>query len=53
MSQRIRILLVDDHQRLRQIISNLLELEDDMVVVGQASNGVEALEKAQLCNLRL
>jgi DNA-binding NarL/FixJ family response regulator len=47
MSQRIRILLVDDHQRLRQVISNLLELEDDMVVVGQASNGVEALERAR------
>jgi DNA-binding NarL/FixJ family response regulator len=40
----IRIVLVDDQKLLRQGIQTLLELEDDLRVVGTATNGREALE---------
>lgn len=39
----IKILLVDDHPLLRRGISVLLQEEDEFVVVGEASNGEEAL----------
>jgi DNA-binding NarL/FixJ family response regulator len=39
----IRIFLADDHAVLRQAVSTMLSAEPDMIVVGQASNGVEAL----------
>ena len=34
-----RLLLVGDHPMLRRGISELLSLEDDVEVVGEASNG--------------
>jgi len=43
-SQRIRILTVDDHQLLREGIAAVLESQEDMAVVAEASNGREALE---------
>ncbi|MFC1897522.1 response regulator [Chloroflexota bacterium] len=39
----IRILLVDDHQVVREGLHRMLELEADMEVVGEASNAKEAL----------
>ena len=39
----INVLIVDDHPLLRQGLSRLLELEGGINVVGQASNGIEAL----------
>lgn len=47
MPDLIRILLVDDHAILRSGLSALLELEGDMEVVGQASTGEEAVERAK------
>ena len=41
--RNINVLIVDDHPLLRQGLSRLLELEGGINVVGQASNGVEAL----------
>lgn len=38
------ILLVDDHSIVRQGLKNLIELESDMQVTGEASSGVEALK---------
>lgn len=38
-----RILLVDDHPMMRRGIRQLLELEDDFLIVGEANNGEEAL----------
>lgn len=43
----IRILLVDDHLVLRAGLKALLDAETDMRVVGEASTGEEALEKAK------
>jgi DNA-binding NarL/FixJ family response regulator len=40
----IRILTVDDHQLLREGIAAVLESEEDMTLVAQASNGREAVE---------
>lgn len=43
-SETIRILTVDDHQLLREGIASVLESQDDMTLVAQASNGREAIE---------
>ncbi|HEX2208575.1 MAG TPA: response regulator transcription factor [Longimicrobium sp.] len=48
MSAKIRILLADDHPVLRSGLEALLGLEDDVLVVGHASTGEEAVEKARL-----
>jgi two-component system, NarL family, response regulator NreC len=44
MSSRIRILVVDDHAILREGVRALLQLHADFEVVGEASNGMEAIE---------
>ena len=41
----IRILTVDDHPMLREGIAAVLANEQDMVVVGEAANGREAIEQ--------
>jgi len=43
-TQAIRILTVDDHQLLREGIAAVLDGQPDMTLVGQASNGREAIE---------
>jgi two-component system NarL family response regulator len=45
--RRIRILLVDDHEAVRQGYGSLLNGELDMEIVGEAVDGVEAVEKAR------
>ncbi|NLM43316.1 MAG: response regulator transcription factor [Clostridiales bacterium] len=42
---KIKILIADDHSLVREGIKQLLELEEDFQVVGQAANGLETLEK--------
>jgi DNA-binding NarL/FixJ family response regulator len=44
----IRIVIADDQALVRRGASVLLSMEPDMEVVGQARNGVEAVELAQL-----
>ncbi|MBL8095051.1 MAG: response regulator transcription factor [Anaerolineales bacterium] len=41
----IRILIVDDHLIVRQGLRLILETEDDLVLVGEASDGAEALAR--------
>ncbi|MBP2412741.1 DNA-binding NarL/FixJ family response regulator [Arthrobacter stackebrandtii] len=43
----IKVLLVDDQPLLRMGFRLILEGEDDLVVVGEASNGIEALAAVQ------
>ncbi|WP_026572605.1 response regulator [Bacillus sp. UNC438CL73TsuS30] len=41
----IKLMLVDDHAVLRDGLKNILEMETDMEVVGEAINGNEAISK--------
>ena len=41
-----RILLVDDHPLIRQGLRTLLDDHDDVIVIGEAGNGVEAVSMA-------
>lgn len=45
---KIRILIADDHSMVRHGLKQILELENDIVVVAQASNGREAVDLAKL-----
>jgi two-component system, NarL family, response regulator len=45
MNTPIRIVTVDDHPMLREGIAAVLASEADMVLVGEASNGREAIEQ--------
>lgn len=47
---KIRILIADDHSIVREGLKQLLELEEDFEVVGQASNGIETIEKVKQLN---
>jgi NarL family two-component system response regulator LiaR len=42
----IRILVVDDHKQIHDIISRILDAVSDIMIVGHASNGKEAVELA-------
>lgn len=42
----IRVLLADDHRILREGLASLLEEEEDIEVIGEASDGVMAVEMA-------
>lgn len=42
---QVRLLLVDDHPLMREGIAAVLQGQPDMVVVGEAANGVEAVER--------
>jgi two-component system, NarL family, nitrate/nitrite response regulator NarL len=46
LTQRIRVLLADDHAIFRQGLRRLLESERDFLVVGEAVNGHEAVAMA-------
>jgi two-component system, NarL family, response regulator NreC len=45
MTTRTRVLLADDHAILRAGLAMLVRAQPDLEVVGEASDGVEALEK--------
>ena len=47
MESKIKVLIADDHPLFRQGIKQILELEKDITVVAQASNGSEAVLMAR------
>ncbi len=48
--EKIKIIIADDHTIFRQGLRMLLAQEDDMEVVGEAADGIEALELAKKHN---
>ena len=48
LSERIRILTVDDHPLLREGIAALVNAESDLKLVAEAATGQEAIEKFRL-----
>jgi NarL family two-component system response regulator LiaR len=44
---KIKVLVVDDHQVVRQGLRTFLELQDDLEVVGEAADGLTAIEMAR------
>jgi NarL family two-component system response regulator LiaR len=45
--EKIRLLIADDHPMMREALLTALAEETDLEVVGEASNGIEALKLAQ------
>lgn len=46
----ITVLLADDHHLVRQGFKSLLDAEEDIEVIGEASNGVDAIKLAESLN---
>lgn len=42
--QKIHVLLADDHQMMREGLKKVVETEEDLVVIGEAADGEEAVE---------
>lgn len=49
MRNKIRVMLVDDHGIVREGLRSILSLNPDIEVVGEASDGRDAIEKARSC----
>lgn len=47
MSRQIRVLIADDHAIVRQGLRQILSDTEDMMVAGEAANGVEALQRVR------
>lgn len=43
----VRVLIVDDHSLIREGLGKLLEMEDDIVVIGEAGDGQGAINMAR------
>ena len=47
MTNKIKLLIVDDHAVVRKGIQNLLEEEPNIEIIGEASDGLEAIDKVK------
>lgn len=47
MKKKLKIMLVDDHPLFRAGLKHLLDIQDDMKVVGEVEDGAQAVEEAQ------
>ncbi len=47
--EKIRIFLTDDNDEIRAALHRYLETQEDMVISGEAANGVEALQRLSEC----
>jgi len=43
----LRVLLADDHESFRRTLSSFLKVQRGVKIVGEASNGLEVVEKAE------
>ena len=50
MSEVIRVFLADDHNVVRRGLEALIETEEDMIVVGTAADGIEAVKNIASSN---
>ncbi|HEY9033417.1 MAG TPA: response regulator [Pseudomonadales bacterium] len=48
--KQFNVLIVDDSFLMRRILANILELDDAFTVCGEASDGIDALEKLTSLN---
>lgn len=46
-SNKISLLLVDDHKILRDVLKQSIDQETDMILVGEAENGRTAMQLVQ------
>jgi two-component system, NarL family, response regulator NreC len=51
MTRRLRVLLVEDHETVRQGLKLLIDRESDLEVVGEASDGAQAIERGASAEL--
>jgi DNA-binding NarL/FixJ family response regulator len=47
VAKKVRVLLADDHQVLREGLAAILAAQKDIELVGQAADGQEAVERAR------
>jgi len=47
MAGRIKVMIVDDHPVFRQGLRNVLAVHEDLHIAGEATDGPEAIERAQ------
>jgi two-component system response regulator DegU len=47
MADKIEVMIVDDHPVFRQGLRNVLSVHEDLCIVGEATDGPEAVERAQ------
>ena len=47
VTDRLRVLIVDDHAMVRSGFAMVLSVEDDIEVVGEAADGLQAIERAR------
>ena len=43
----VRVLVVDDHEPFRNFVSATLQVRSELQVIGEASDGLEAVQKAE------
>ena len=48
MAEKLKVMLVDDHDVVRHGLRALIEAEEDMEVVAEASDGKQALDRAKI-----
>ncbi|RXI98255.1 DNA-binding response regulator [Anaerobacillus alkaliphilus] len=47
MSEKIKVLLIDDHEMVRMGLKTFLSLEENIEIIGEGSNGEEAIKLAE------